>query len=98
VTANACAKWPPKDLLTSGKYERLVDFIRHLLKVHQIDTVCLSVPFETLTDRWLSYFLAENIIAHIEIDRADATRLTQIYIGDTDRLGRACRSPFANGP
>jgi hypothetical protein len=97
VTANACAKWPPKDLLVSAKYERLVEFIRHLLRAHRIDTVCLSVPFETLADRWLEYFLAENVIPHIEIDRAHTAQLTQIYIGETNYLDRASTSPFAGG-
>ena len=50
VTTNACAKWPPKDLLVAAKYQPLIEFIRHFLKEHRIDTVCLSVPFETLTD------------------------------------------------
>ena len=86
---------PPKDLLTSSKYEELVGFIRHLLKAHRIDTVCLSVPFETITDRWLNYFLTERIIPHIEIDRTEVGRVTQVYIGETDVLERASVSPFA---
>jgi hypothetical protein len=98
VTANACAKWPPKDLLMFAKYENLVEFIRHLLKAHRIDTVCLGVPFATITDRWLNYFLSDEIIPHIEIDRAETTRLTQqVYIGETDSLERASNSPFAIG-
>lgn len=95
VTTNACTKWPPKDLLVAAKYEPLVGFIRHLLKGHRIDTVCLSVPFETLTNRWLRYFLADGIVPHIEVDRASTAELTQPYIGETDVLDRASRSPFA---
>lgn len=98
VTANACAKWSPAELLTARKYEQLVEFIRQLLNSYRIDSVCLSVPFATLTDRWLTYFLANEIIPHIEIDRAEPQKLTQVYIGETDHLERASKSPFAKNP
>jgi hypothetical protein len=32
VTTTACAKWPPKDLLTSAKYEKLVEYMRDVMK------------------------------------------------------------------
>jgi hypothetical protein len=94
VTTTACVKWPPKDLLTSAIYRKLVDYVRDVMKENRIDTVCLSVPEETITDQWLRYFLADNIIPRIVIDRTDATKLTQIYIGETDDLDRASKVMF----
>jgi hypothetical protein len=96
VTTTACAKWPPKDLLTSAKYQKLIEYMRDMMKENRIDAVCLSVPDETVTDVWLRYFLAETIIPRIGIDRTDATKLTQVYIGETDDLGRASKSMFAS--
>jgi hypothetical protein len=94
VTTAACVKWPPKDLLTSAKYQELVEYIRGVTKEHRVDGVCLSVPDETLTDQWLRYFLAENIIPRIGVDRTDTSKLTQVYVGETDDLARASKSPF----
>ena len=53
-----------------------------------------SIPFETLTDRWLKYFLADGIVPHIEMDRVSTAELTQPYIGETNVLDRSSRSPF----
>jgi hypothetical protein len=94
VTTAACAKWPPQDLLLSAKYRKLAAYIRDLTKENRIDGVCLSVPDETITDEWLRYFLAEDIIPRIEIDRTDTNRLTQVYVGQTDDLGRTSRTFF----
>jgi hypothetical protein len=92
VTTAACLKWPPKDLLTSAKYRKLVDNIRDVMKESRIDTVCLSVSGGTITDQWLQYFLGEGIIPRLEIDRLDVTKVTELYIGETDDLDRAsCR-------
>ena len=91
VTTTACVKWPPNDLLTSTRYQKLVAYIRDIMKKNRIDTVCLSVPDETITDQWLRYFLADNIIPRIGIDRTDATKLMQVYIGETDDLEKASK-------
>ena len=53
-----------------------------------------SIPFETLTDRWLKYFLADGIVPHIEMDRVSTAELTQPYMGETNVLDRSSRSPF----
>ncbi len=53
ITTTACAKWPPTDLLVSDKHERLVKYTRAILKDNHIDVVCLGVPDETVTDKWL---------------------------------------------
>ena len=61
----------------SPKYEGLVEFICRLLKAHHIDTVGLSVPFPTINDRWLRWFLRKGIIPHVEVDRSDTASLTE---------------------
>ena len=91
VTTTAGVKWPPSNLLVSRKYEKLVEFIREILKDNGVDTACLSVPDETVTDRWLRYFLAENVIPQIGIDKIDTAKLTEVYLGETDDLERASK-------
>jgi hypothetical protein len=94
ITTTTCVKWPPEDLLTSAKYGKLVEYMRDLMKENRIDTVCLSVPDATVTDEWLGYFLNDNIIPRISIDRTEAAKLTKVYIGETDNLDRASKSMF----
>lgn len=91
VTTTACAKWLPKDLITSNKHIGLVQNILKTLKDNRIDTVCLSVPDETVSDKWLRYFLSENVIPHINIDGVDTAKLSELYIGETDDLSRASK-------
>lgn len=86
VTITPCAKWLPDDLLISNKYSGLVSNIRQMLADTHADTVCLGVPDDTITDEWLKYFLEKNIIPHVVIDKADTTKLTKLYIGETDFL------------
>lgn len=94
ATTTPCAKWLPSDLLISNQYEKLLQNIRQTLKDNHADTVCLGVPDKTISDKWLRYFLAENIIPHVVIDKIDTTRLSQIYIGETDYLKSASNSRF----
>lgn len=89
VTTTACAKWAPLDLLTNNNNQRLIEYIVMVLKDNNIDTVCLSVPDETITDQSLSRFRCEGIIPHIMIDNADTSRLSELFIGETDHLERA---------
>lgn len=89
VTTAACAKWPPRDLLVSDRHERLVEYIRDLLKMNHVDLVCLSIPYETITDEWLRYFRAADIMPSIEVDKIDTSKLSGVYIGETDHLERA---------
>lgn len=86
ATTTVSAKWLPDDLLVSEKYKDLLQKIRQTLKDNSIDTVCLNVPNETFSNESLKYFLAENIIPHIGIDNIDTTKLSEIYIGETDNL------------
>jgi hypothetical protein len=94
ATTTACVKWPPPEMLCSAAYRKLVDYILELSKENRIDAVCLSVPDGTITDQWLRFFLAENIIVRVGIDRIDPTTLSEPYIGETDRLELASRSIF----
>jgi hypothetical protein len=96
VTTTACVKWPPYDMLVSATYRKLVDYIRDLSKDNHIDSLCLSVPDSTISDEWLGYFLADNIIVRVGIDRTDPMKLTEPYIGETDYLERTSKSPFPN--
>jgi hypothetical protein len=91
VTTTASAKWLPNDLLVSDQYEGLLQNIRLMLKDNYVDTVCLNVPDKTFSDKSLQYFLEENIILHVGIDNIDTTRLSQVYIGETDDLRLASK-------
>lgn len=88
VTTTACVKWPPVDMLTNNRYRRLVEYIIAVSKDNNIDTICLGVPDDTITDQWLRHFKKENIMPHIVIDNADTSKLTELYIGETDHLER----------
>ena len=94
VTTTPCAKWLPNDLLISDKYKELVQNIRQTLKDNRADTVCLGVPDETISDKWLRYFLKETIIPHVVIDKADTANLSGLFIGETDYLRKASNSSY----
>ena len=91
VTTAACAKWLPRNLLLSDQLKGLRDKIRQLLQDNHVDTVCLGVPDATMSDVWLRYFLDGNVIPQIGIDKIDTTKLTEVYIGETDDLKMASR-------
>jgi len=93
VTTTASAKWLPADALTSNKHDLLARIVS-LLKQNQVDTICLNVPDRTFSDRALALFLREGILAHVGVDHADLTRLSQPYIGETDSLEFASRGAF----
>jgi len=86
VTTTASAKWLPADALVSDKHGALLARIVSLLKQNQVDTICLNVPDLTFSDRALALFLREGILAHVGVDHADLTHLSQLYIGETDSL------------
>jgi hypothetical protein len=94
TTTTASAKWLPRELLLSEKYSELLLTIRRTLKANRVDTVCLNVPGETWSDRWLALFLEEGIIPHISIDGVDLSALSELYIGETDDLGKASVSSY----
>lgn len=89
VTTSASAKWLPADVLLSEKYDALLVRIATLLKEHTVDTICLNVPDSTFSDRVLRLFLEGGILAHVGIDHVESARLSEVYIGETDRLERA---------
>jgi hypothetical protein len=92
VTTSASAKWLPDDVLLSEQYIALLQHIRQTLKDNLVDTVCLNIPDETMSDKWLRYFLDANIIPHVRIDGIDVTKLSEIYVGETDDLSLASKS------
>ena len=89
VTTTASAKGLPHDLMISERYDELLDTIKKTLVEHQVDTVCLNVPDKTFSDQALAYFLEDNIIAHVMIDEIDTSNLSEMYIGETDKLDSA---------
>jgi hypothetical protein len=86
LTTTASAKWPTANLLASEKHEALLGDIIRLLKKNLVDTVCLNVPDSTFSDKALRTFLQKDILCHVGVDRIDVKQLTEIYIGETDRL------------
>jgi hypothetical protein len=86
VTTSASAKWLPADVLLSEKYDALLDRIATALKEHTVDTICLNVPDSTFSDRALRLFLKNGILAHVGIDRSEPAQLSEVFIGETDRL------------
>lgn len=92
VSTSASCKWLPNDLLLSDRYKNLLQDIRQILKDNKVDTLCLNIPNETFSDNSLQFFLTENIIPHIGIDNIDTTKLSEIYIGETENLRLASKS------
>jgi hypothetical protein len=78
-------------VLTADKYGGLLARIAQLLQENRIDTICLNVPNSTFSDRALALFLREGILAHVGVDDAELTPLSQLYIGETDTLESASR-------
>ncbi len=94
VSTCVSCRWLPDDLLLSDEYSGVLKQIKRTLKENEIDTLCLNIPNETYSDRSIQLFLEEGIIPHIGIDHIDATKLSRIYIGETDHLSRASFSSF----
>jgi hypothetical protein len=86
LTTTASAKWLPADALVTDKYEALLARVIKLIKERGVDTICLNVPDSTFSDRALRLFLENGILAHIGVDRADLTQLSEVYIGETGRM------------
>lgn len=91
ATVTASCKFLPNDILLSGGHKELLDKIREILKDNGIDTVCLNVPDVTMSDKILRFFRQEKIIPHVGIDNIDASKLSEMYIGETDILENASR-------
>jgi len=97
LTTTASAKWLPLDVLVSEKYEPLLEDIIALLKEYALVTVCLNIPDSTFSDKALRRFLQQNILPHVGVDRIDAGQLSELYIGETDRLELASRTDWLSG-
>ncbi len=89
VTIAASCKFLPRDLLTSGQYQEVLTKIRNILKTNKVDTVCLNVPDNTMSDETLEFFLKEKILPHLGIDDVDTSEFSQLYLGETDILANA---------
>jgi hypothetical protein len=92
LTTSASAKWLPVDVLVSPKREAVLEGIAKLLEQYHVDTVCLNVPDSTFSNPVLRTLLQHGIIAHVGVDRIDTNQLSEIYIGETDRLEFASRT------
>jgi hypothetical protein len=92
LTTTASAKWLPANVLVSEKHEALLEGIVTLLKEYAVDTVCLNVPDPTFSDKALRTFLQQDILCHVGVDRIDVKQLSEMYIGETDRLEFTSRS------
>jgi len=92
LTATASAKWLPPDVLVSEKYTALLEGIVSLLKQYAVDTICLNVRDSTFSDKALRMFLRQDILPHVGIDRIDVQQLSEMYIGESDRLEFASRT------
>jgi hypothetical protein len=94
LTTTASAKWLPTDVLQSEKYDAQLERIGKLLRENKVDTVCLNVLDSTFWDGLLRRFLRSGIICHVGIDHADATKLSELYIGESDLLESTSRGDF----
>ena len=45
-----------------------------------------------MSDKVLDFFLEEKIVPHIGIDNVDTSKLSRIYVGETDNLTMASNS------
>jgi hypothetical protein len=63
------------------------------MKDNLLNTVCLNVPDNTFADESLRFFLKDSLIPHVMIDKTVSTRLSEVYIGETDCLEKASVSP-----
>ncbi len=92
VSTCASCKWLPNDLLINKEYKNILQNIRRILKDNKIDSLCLNIPNETFSDNSIRFFLSEGIIPYIGIDNIDTSKLSEIYIGETDDLSSASLS------
>lgn len=92
VSTCVSCKWLPNNLLLINDYNNILRDIRRILKENRVDTLCLNIPNETFSDNSIQFFLKEGILPHIGIDNIDTTKLSEIYIGETDNLNSASLS------
>ncbi len=89
VTTTVSCKFLPRDLLSNPEHAELRAHIRRVADDNNIDTVCLNVPDDTVSDEVLEYFLESDILLHVNIDRLNDCQFTRPYVGETDNLSDA---------
>lgn len=96
VTTTASCKFLPANLLVSAQHSGLLEKIGNILVENRVDTLCLNVPDETISDGVLEFFLAKGIIPHVGVDHVDVSRLSKVYVGETDVLEKASSCKLLN--
>ncbi|MEK9179172.1 MAG: hypothetical protein AAB893_01755 [Patescibacteria group bacterium] len=96
VTTSASCKFLPKDIFTNGFPTEEVYYLRENLMLNTVDTVSFNVPNETISNSVLQYFLEKGIISHLNVDLADTSLLSSVYMGETDNIKRASDSSILN--
>jgi len=86
VTTTVSCKYLPPDVLLSSKYQAELESIKSILNENKVDTLCLNVPDETMTDKTLEFFLSENIIPHVNIDKINISSFKKTFVGETNYL------------
>lgn len=89
IATTASARGLPPRILMDHGYDELLRNIKKTLVSNWIDTVCLNIPGYTFSDQVLKFFLEDDVIPHIMIDKIDMGHLTELYIGETDLLESA---------
>ena len=89
VTTTASCKFLPGNFLISPQYQNVLEQIREILVLGAVDTVCLNVPDNTMSDEILDFFLSKNIVPHVGIDNVNTAKLSKYYVGETDILSEA---------
>lgn len=89
ATITASCKFLPSDLLESEQCWNVLEGIRKTLVSGGMDTVCLNVPDNTMSDEVLDFFRSQNVVPHVGIDSVDTSKLSRMYVGETDILASA---------
>ncbi len=85
LTLTASCKFLPDDFFTAEKkYRSEWERIRNLLVANNIDTVSFNVQTKTMSDDVLNFFLEKEIILKINIDGYDLSKVTSLYVGESD--------------
>lgn len=79
-----------------SRKENEPDFLTEWSPIKKLRLLKSKFPLVNTTPcaKWLRYFLAENIIPHIVVDKTDTIKLSELYIGETDYLKSASNSRF----
>jgi hypothetical protein len=92
ATVTASGKYLPQDITLSDEDRPTLEKVRSILASNNIDTVCLNTNDRAISNETLDFFLAKNIIPHVNIDNIDINSLTSLYVGETDVMEKASDS------